>query len=128
MFNGCPVRTLGGFGLLGQHIQGSEGDSEAGGLHSWRRLGVPPQLAAELRDALQGGTAPVLHPDERQQEGHQRTESYAQQRAPSSEDTASADEAPLHHSSHDDPGLKPPSFGDNRPHLFPRHLLEEPKG
>lgn len=126
MFNDCPVRTFGGSGLLRQHIQGSEGDREAGGLHSWRRLGVPPQLAAELRDALHGGTAPVLHPDKGQQEGHQRTEDHAQQRAPSSEDTASADEAPLRHSSHDDPGLKPPSFGDSRPHLFPP-LLEEPK-
>lgn len=121
------VCTFARLGPLRQQIKGSEGGSEAGGLYRWRLMGASPQLAAELSDALQGGTAPVLHPDQGHQEDHQGAEEDTQQRAPSSEDTA-AGVTPHRHSSHDDSGLNAPSSADAAPHLFPPQLGEPRAG
>lgn len=65
--------VFGTFARLGpqrQNIQGREGDGEAGGLHSWRLRRASPQLAAELREAPQGGAAAVLLPHQGHQDGH----------------------------------------------------------
>lgn len=120
------VCTFARLGPLRQQIKGSKRDSEAGGLHSRRRLKASPQLAAELSDALQGGAALVLHPHQGHQEGHQRAEDDTQQRAPSSEDTA-AGVTPHRHSSHDVSRLNSPSSSDTVPHVYPPQLWE-PKG
>lgn len=124
--SGLPVCTFAWFGPLRQQIKGSEGDSEAGGLHRWGLLVASPQLAAEMGYTLQGGAALVLHPDQRHQDGHQRADEDTKQRAPSSEDTAGG-VTPLCHGSHDNLRLNPPSSGDAEPHVSPPQL-GEPKG
>lgn len=110
------VCTFGGFGPLRQQVKASEGNREAGGLHSWRLLGTSPQLTAELGDAAQGGTVLVVHPEQGHQEGHERAEDDAQQRGPSSQE-APAGVTAQRHSRHDGSASNPPSSGDAAPHM-----------
>lgn len=120
------IYTYARLGPLRQQIKGSERDSEAGGLHSWRLPRPSPQQTSKLSYTLQASAALVLHSNQGQQEGHQRAEKDAQQRAPSSENTA-AGVAPHRYSSHNGPELNPPYSGDTVPHMLAPQL-GEPKG
>lgn len=113
----CLYCTFARLGPLRQEVKGSKGKSEACRLHGWRLLRASPQVAPDLRDALQSGAVLVLHPNQGDQEGHERPEEDTQQRAPSSDDT-SAGITPHRHSRHDDSRSNcPSSSSDTVPHM-----------